>query len=79
MHFAFDADGKVTMYYQGQPADQGEYQTQGDALKITLDSDKVTEHSTYRVVNGTLTITREIEPGQAVVITLNAADVEQSN
>jgi len=79
MHFGFDADGKVTMYYQGQPADQGEYQTQGDDLKITLDSDKVTEHSTYRVANGTLTITREIEPGQAVVITLTAANATQGN
>ncbi|XAL99362.1 lipocalin family protein [Phycisphaeraceae bacterium D3-23] len=74
MAFAFDADGTIRMYFQGQLADQGVYQADGPNLAITLNSDKVTEQSTYRVENGTLTITREIQPGQYVIISLSAAE-----
>lgn len=79
MEFVFGPNGQLALYFQGRFADEGRYQTDGQNLTITLESDKVTEHSTFRIVNGTLTITREIEPGQDVVITLNAAADPESN
>ncbi len=73
MEFVFGPNGQLAVYIEGRLADKGRYQADGQNLEIMLESDKVSEQSTFRIVNGTLTITREIEPGQAIVITLHAA------